>query len=466
MSTDAEAGGGPHPPGISVNPSTGVVTWNNVGLDQPRFWTTQVVIEDLDAQGAVKSIAAVDFLLKIVPQVGVPPTCTLNPAGPFVVEPGQLVTFAVTATDPDPGNIILASSGVPPGATMTPALPLSGPSGVSSTFNWTPTALGATVVNFSATDTAGNQGLCSTTIDVVDPNEPPTIACPPSVTIPCAGPGGTPHALTVHVEDQDGDPLEVRWVIGASVVRTDSVPAGGPPTSADITDTRNYPLGPTTVTVTVDDLQGPLKKRVSGGSLATASCSTTVTVVDNTPPAVVCTVASGLLWPPNHNMVNVGLTATSSDSCSGPGGPAAVAVFGDEDDEDDTGDGRHAPDAAAIANQTLLLRSEREGDQDGRVYLIISRATDGGGNPGHNCCTVVVPQNMSPQSRQNVEAQAAAARAVCMATGAAPTGYHVIGDGPVYGPKQNTRSRNTVESSPRARGTSRTEGAPRSRNRQ
>ena len=431
LGTPAEVGtGGPiHPPlSLTVNPNTGVVTWNNVGQDRIRFWTTQIVIEDLDAQGNVKSKTPVDFLLKIVQQQGVRPSCAINPAGPFSVAPGTPIAFVLTGTDPDAGDqIILNASGMPVGATMTPALPTSGPTGVSSAFSWTPTAAdeGTHIISFSATDTFGNQGLCNADITVVV-NSGPSISCAADAKLECAGPGGTSHTMVTRVADQDGDSLTVTWTVDGVLRQTRVVPAPpSGPTQADLSFTALYTVGNHTVEVTVSD-----------GQAAPTSCQTQVNVNDTSAPVVTCTTAETMLWPPNHNMVNVGLVATSTDTCTGNTGTAGVGVFGDEDDEDATGDGRHSPDASNIASGTLRLRSEREGDKDGRVYLILASATDGGGNTGHACCTVTVPHSMSNKDRTSVIAQAAAARAVCEATGAAPTGYYVVGDGPILGPKQ------------------------------
>ena len=178
---------------------------------------------------------------------------------------------------------------------------------------------------------------------------------------------------------------------------------------------------------------------MSDGQASAVSCKTSVTVLDTTAPVVTCSTQASLLWPPNHDMINVGLAASASDVCH-PGGAVTTGVCGDEDDGDPTGDGRHSPDALHIAPVTLELRAEREGDKDGRVYLVVASSTDGSGNRGWACCTVVVPQNMSPASQAKVLLQASAAQAVCQATGAAPTGYFVVGDGPVFGPKQEPRS--------------------------
>ncbi len=83
---------------------------------------------------------------------------------------GERVTFRVTATDPDVGDIITLMSGpLPAGASMDPTLPITGSSPLRSQFNWTPTRdqLGSHVITFTVTDLAGEQGTCRARIDVV-----------------------------------------------------------------------------------------------------------------------------------------------------------------------------------------------------------------------------------------------------------------------------------------------------------
>jgi hypothetical protein len=180
-----------------------------------------------------------------------------------------------------------------------------------------------------------------------------------------------------------------------------------------------FPVG--TTTVTCSTTQG-------------SSCTFTVTVNDVQPPVVTCNVSTTTLWPALHDLVNVGLSASATDNC--PGTTISVAVFGDENDEEGTGDGTFSPDAKDIALGTLRLRSERKGDGDGRVYLIIVTATDAAGNVSRCCRTVTVTLDQSKASIASVAAQAAAARAYCEQNGTAPPGYFVIGDGPVVGAKQ------------------------------
>jgi hypothetical protein len=74
---------------------------------------------------------------------------------------------------------------------------------------------------------------------------------------------------------------------------------------------------------------------------------------------------------------------------------------------------------------------------DGRVYLIVVKATDSSGQVGFSVHTVVVPASPSQADINAVNSQAAAARTFALAnSGSPPPGYYVIGDGQVIGPKQ------------------------------
>jgi uncharacterized repeat protein (TIGR01451 family) len=156
--------------------------------------------------------------------------------------------------------------------------------------------------------------------------------------------------------------------------------------------------------------------------------------VENPVPLVDASVALGMLPQNNHDLTNVGLSATISDgACPTP--PAVVQVFSDEDDE--APNGQFSPDAKDIALVTLRLRQERVSQGDGRVYLIVVKATDEGGGTGFDTVTVTVPKSQSPADVASVNAQAAAAKGFAdLNSGAPPAGYSLIGDGPVVGPKQ------------------------------
>jgi len=98
-----------------------------------------------------------------------PPECDINPPGPFNVYDGDNVTFVVTGTDPDAGDVVtITATGMPSGASMNPPLPASGPSPKSSTFSWTPSSAqtGTHTVHFTITDSHGFEALCDARITV------------------------------------------------------------------------------------------------------------------------------------------------------------------------------------------------------------------------------------------------------------------------------------------------------------
>jgi hypothetical protein len=183
-----------------------------------------------------------------------------------------------------------------------------------------------------------------------------------------------------------------------------------------------FPVG--TTTVTASTTAGP-------------SCSFKITVNDTEASTLsAITVTQSSLPQNSHNLINVGLSGgTFTDNC--PGASRQVMVFGDEDDQTNTGDGVNSPDAKDIDIGTLRLRAERVDSLDGRVYLIVVKATDASGNVSFRVATVVVPKGQSVASINSVNAQATTARNYALThNGSPPPGYFMIGDGPIIGPKQ------------------------------
>lgn len=255
---------------------------------------------------------------------------------------------------------------------------------------------------WTATDACGNSASGSQRIALVD-TVAPSIVCPIDID------------ADVEAGACDVAGLDLGFAIAtdncSQVFVTNNAPAV-------------FPVGTTFVTWTATDACG-----------LTSSCTQRVTVADATPPTITCSLGTTMLWPPNHDLINVGLGVTISDDC-GTGGTTTVRVYADEDDQEPTGDGNHSPDAKNHAPGALRLRSERMGTGNGRVYLIVIEATDGSGNLARTCCTVVVPHSRNNAGLLSVMNQAAAAEAFCRLTGNAPPGYVLVGDGPIIGPKQ------------------------------
>ncbi len=206
----------------------------------------------------------------------------------------------------------------------------------------------------------------------------PTVTCPAPSTVEC----GSPATVTVQAGDADGDALTVIWSVNGTSVQTNAVPAGGPPSSGTASLSMVLPLGTNAVTVVVTD-----------SANNTASCSTLVTVVDTIPPVIQSASASpNVLWPPNHNYVNVTVSAVVTDIC----GPTSWKIISVASNQSPTakGSGNTAPDWQITGNHTVKLRAERAGNAGDRVYSITIQARDQSGNLSTpKVVTVTVPHS-------------------------------------------------------------------------
>lgn len=180
LATGSEAANGSfnQPAGLTVNPATGLVTWNTLGAVLGGLYSCQIVIEDRDATtNALKTQVAVDFLIEIStcdPANTAPVFSAANPACGSTIPAtvGQAVQFNVDVSDADVGdNVSLNSAGIPGGAIVNPGLPTSG-NPASTQFSWIPTSadVGPHVISFFAFDDCGLQTICSYTILVSNCN--------------------------------------------------------------------------------------------------------------------------------------------------------------------------------------------------------------------------------------------------------------------------------------------------------
>ncbi|MBI4324629.1 MAG: DUF5011 domain-containing protein [Chloroflexi bacterium] len=272
---------------------------------------------------------------------------------------------------------------------------------------------GSATVIFTATDECGNASTTTATFTIVDTTAPSITTPASNLTVECDGSGNIAQLNS--------------WLISHGGASASDICAG-------VTWSHNF----TTLTDNGGNTGSAIVTFTATDACGNASTTTaTFSIVDTTAPVVTAAVTQASLWPPNHNLINVGFSLTVNDVCDSTSAAAVtVAVYSDEDDEEETGDGNHSPDAKNIASGTLRLRSERKGNSDGRVYLIIVTSTDGSGNVGKACATVVVRHSNNSASIASVNAQAAAALAYCQANGTAPVGYFLVGDGPIIGPKQ------------------------------
>ena len=238
--------------------------------------------------------------------------------------------------------------------------------------------VGTTVVTFTATDDNDNDDTCQASVTVED-TTPPEVTPPDPISLECNGPGG------VAVSDPDVQ----AWLALATATDVcwgDIAVVGN---DAPLLFPSSCPPG-TQTTVTFDATD-------NGGLVGFAQSS--VTVQDSTAPVMTCATAVDMLWPPNHKMVDVGLTFTATDSCDEDLLAIEVTVTSDEDPTDKGSGGRiHCPDAVVGPDSSVLLRAERSGTGDGRVYVITVSASDECGNVGTCQVSVGVPKGKKPGS--------------------------------------------------------------------
>ena len=117
----------------------------------------------------------------------------------------------------------------------------------------------------------------------------------------------------------------------------------------------------------------------------------------NQPPVCSQAYASpNCLWQPNHQMVSVGILGVTDPD----GDPVTItvsSVTSDEPTASDNGSGgpNYAPDASGVGTNAAMIRSERSGQGDGRVYVINFTANDGNGGQCTGSVMVNVPHDQS-----------------------------------------------------------------------
>jgi len=147
-----------------------------------------------------------------------------------------------------------------------------------------------------------------------------------------------------------------------------------------------------TVTVTLGTGTHEVQLTVQAGA-ESGTDSVLVTVVDVTPPEILSIRPSrDSLWPPNHKLVAVDLEVEVRDNCDEAPECEIVEIESDEP-EDGRGDGHTSPDSMTTGPLSTLLRAERSGSGDGRVYTLRVRCRDRNGNVSRSRTTVRVPHD-------------------------------------------------------------------------
>ena len=225
-----------------------------------------------------------------------------------------------------------------------------------------PFGLGQHTVRLIATDNRGVTNSAIAIVTVVD-QTPPAIAAPPAVTIATGA-----NSCGAFVSDAALGTATASDNCSVTTARS-GVPAGN-----------IFPIGTTNITYTATD-----------ASANTNSALQSVTVIDDTPPAITgASVDKLTLWPPNHQLVDVIVSYTATDNC---GAVISGLAVSSNEPVNGTGDGNTATDWEIVDAHHLRLRAERSGRGNGRIYTITITATDSSGNTSSQVVTVRVSHN-------------------------------------------------------------------------
>jgi hypothetical protein len=187
--------------------------------------------------------------------------------------------------------------------------------------------------------------------------------------------------------DPDLDPLHFTWTQTAGP----HVPLTGGATASPTFTAPVVAVGGATLT---------FQLVASDGQASSAADSVTIHVADTNDPPV-CTLAQPSvtsLWPPNHMMVPVTIMGVTD-----PNNQAVTFTFTSVTQDEPVnglGDGDTSPDAAASGNQ-ILLRAERAGTGNGRVYVVHFTATDAEGAHCSGTVKVGVPHSKKDTAGDN-----------------------------------------------------------------
>ena len=230
--------------------------------------------------------------------------------------------------------------------------------------------VGPTTITYRA---KADLSVTATQIVTVVDNTPPAITCPADVLNVPTEPG----ICAAHVNP-------------GTATAVDN--CGGNPTIAGVRSdnlalTATYPRGTTTITWTATDAVGNH-----------SSCDQTITVVDKEAPVIVLNGQTLSMWPPNHKYQTFPVTnfvTGVTDNCDSISVSSVVITKVTSDEiENGNGDGNTLNDIIIASNcKSVQLRSEREGNGNGRVYTIYFKVSDASGNVGTATAKVVVQHN-------------------------------------------------------------------------
>ena len=181
--------------------------------------------------------------------------------------------------------------------------------------------------------------------------------------------------------DPDNDPIAYQWTQVSGPAVTLSNAASASP---------SFTAPPTSGTTTLK-----FRLTVSDSLLSSSPANVEVTVKNGPPLCNLASASPNILWPPNHGMIPISIQGVTDPD----DGSVAITIQSVTQDEpvNGIGDGDTSPDAV-IVGSAVLIRAERSGAGNGRVYRINFTANDGQGGSCSSFVKVAVPHSMKPGS--------------------------------------------------------------------
>ncbi len=224
--------------------------------------------------------------------------------------------------------------------------------------------VGTANVTYTAEDDFGGTASASQQVSVID-NTPPFLAVPPSMET-----GNDPGAAYAILDPGEATATDNCVGRSLSATRDDAQALSAP-----------YPIGTTAITWTATDDAGN-----------SASGRQTVVVRDVEKPVLSgLAVDKPVLWPPNHQMIDVTVGYQVTDNSGAA--PACTLSVASNEPMNGTGDGDTAPDWIVLDAHRLRLRAERAGSGSGRLYSVTLACADAAGNSASGIVAVSVPKS-------------------------------------------------------------------------
>lgn len=244
-----------------------------------------------------------------------------------------------------------------------PAVTLSSPTAVKPTFTAPAVSSGSVTLSFFLIVSDGSlSSSAQVSIIVEHVNHPPVANAGSNQTV---NEGKLVTLSGTASTDPDGDALSYAWS-----------QMSGTPVTLSTPDSANTTFTAPVVSAAGQTLAFLLEVTDPGGLSATTSVD--VTVVHQNPVCSAAQASPASLWPPNHKLMPVQIIGvTDPDNLQVT---LHVTTVTQDEPVKGLGDGDTSPDAV-VQGQGVLLRAERAGTGNGRVYQVNFFADDGVGGP-------------------------------------------------------------------------------------